>query len=255
MQECCDYRGRRALVTGGSRGIGKAIAEAMLHQGAEVCIVARDPSRLHTVIEEWRSEGLNAHGWAADVSTLQGVDSMVSAAHRDWTSLDIFVHCAGTNIRKKSVDYDTAAYDTIMRTNTWSAFELSRRLHPLLVGAKQAAVLFIASTAGLTMVPTGAPYAMSKAALDHLTRYLAVEWASDGIRVNSIAPWYINTPLVEEVLANPEWYDRVISATPMGRIGEAKEVAAAAVFLCSHAASYITGQHLAVDGGFLARGL
>ena len=118
-----------------------------------------------------------------------------------------------------------------------------------------AAVVTIGSTAGLRMVPTGAPYAMSKAALDHLTRYLAVEWAPDGIRVNSVAPWYIRTPLVESVLRDPAYLSRVLQRTPLGRIGEPPEVAAIVAFLCTPAASYITGQTIAVDGGFMAQGL
>jgi tropinone reductase I len=247
--------GKRVVITGGSKGIGFAIADLFLRSGAEVMVVARDAVRISAVVDAWVGEGLAAHGFSADVSDSNDTGRIVDEATARLSGVDTLVHCAGTNIRKPTTDYDENAFWTIMRTNAWPAFELTRLLHPLLRASENSSVVFIGSTAGLTAVPTGAPYAMSKAALDQLTRYLAVEWALNGIRVNCIAPWYIRTPLVESVLANPEYLQRVLARTPMGRIGEAHEVANAALFLCSDAASYITGQTIAVDGGFLAQGL
>ena len=118
-----------------------------------------------------------------------------------------------------------------------------------------ASVVNMASVAGLTHLCTGTPYAMSKAALIQMTRNLAVEWAGRGIRVNAVAPWYIDTPLARQVLDDPEYRRAVLDRTPMGRIGEPAEVAAAVAFLCMPAASYITGQCLNVDGGFSVNGL
>ncbi|MCB2204518.1 SDR family oxidoreductase [bacterium] len=260
MTEAFRLDAKRVLITGGSKGIGAAITELFLALGAEVLVVARDRSHLNTQLTAWNSAHDNGNentaiGFAADVSTEEGRTGIVAHVQSVFPALDVFVNCAGTNIRKASVDYSSEETDLIHRTNIVAPFELARALHPQLCAGRDAAILTIGSTAGLRPVPTGAPYAMSKAALDHLTRYLAVEWAPDGIRVNSIAPWYIRTPLVEGVLANDSYRARVLERTPMGRIGDPVEVARAAAFLCSPAASYITGQTLAVDGGFMAKGM
>jgi Tropinone reductase 1 len=141
-------------------------------------------------------------------------------------------------------------YRRVQQVNLESCFELCRLLRPALIRGAPAAVVNNASVAGLTHLRTGAPYGMSKAAMIQLTRNLAVEWAGEGIRVNAVAPWYIRTPLAEQVLADAAYRQEVLERTPMGRVGEPEECARAIAFLCMPAAGYITGQCLAVDGGF-----
>jgi tropinone reductase I len=246
--------GKTALITGGSRGIGHAIADELLDLGASVFIVARGEKELQQRCDDWMKKGLEASGIVADVSTSKGREHICTVLAGSLETLDILVHNVGTNIRKASIDYGPEETELIFDTNLKSAFELSRALHPMMKKAGDAAIVHVSSVAASTALSTGAPYAMSKAALDHLCRYLAVEWAADGIRVNAVAPWYIKTPLTESVLSKKEYFDRIIAATPMERIGEAREVAAAVAFLCMPASSYITGQLIAVDGGFLAKG-
>ena len=126
--------------------------------------------------------------------------------------------------------------------------------HPLLKNSGDASIVNIVSVAGITSVGTGSPYAISKAGIIHFTKYLAVEWAGDSIRVNAVAPWYIRTSLTEPVLKDPGYLKAVLDRTPMKRIGEPEEVAAAVAFLSMPAASYITGECISVDGGFLKYG-
>lgn len=246
--------GKRALVTGGTKGIGRSIAEEMLSLGASVFITARNPVDVEAAVAQWRERSLDAAGAASDASSAASREQLLTQVKSKWDALDILVNNAGRNIRKNAIDYAPEEYRTILETNLISAFELCRLFHPLLKQSGDAGIVNIGSVAGLTHVLSGAPYAMTKAAMTQMTRTLAVEWAADKIRVNTVAPWYIRTPLAEPVLNDPERLSAVVARTPMRRVGEPEEVAAAVCFLCMPAASYITGQCLAVDGGFLING-
>lgn len=244
-------RGKKALITGGTKGIGRAIAEEFLELGAEVCIIARDEVTIEQLVDEWREKGWLAQAIAADVADPSQEDEIFTTINGYWDSLDILVNNVGTNIRKKTAEYTSSEYEIIFSTNLTPVFRICQLAYPLLKKSNGASVINIASVAGLTHIRTGSPYAMTKAAMLQLTRNLAVEWANDNIRVNAVAPWYIKTPLAEAVLQNAEYLNAVLEQTPMKRIGEPIEVATTVAFLAMPASSYITGQCIAVDGGFL----
>ena len=249
--------GQLALVTGGSAGIGRAIAHELLGFGADVMLTARDGDALDAaradLAEEFPDRLIMA--FTADV----GVDEQRREL-LDWVEdqgegqLDILVNNAGGNLSKPATDYADDEWRQIFEVNLFSAFELSRYAHPLLTRHAQSSIVNVGSVSGLTHVRTGAPYGMAKAALHQMTKNLAVEWADDGVRVNAVAPWYIRTRRTSSKLADPDYLDDVLVRTPLGRVGEPEEVAAAVAFLCLPAAAYITGECIAVDGGFLRYG-
>lgn len=248
--------GQVALVTGASFGIGRAIAAELLAFGADVLLAARDASHLDTARAELEEEfpGRAVRAFAADLGDGEQRRELFDWVEDLGCGLNILVNNVGANHSRPAVDYAEDEWRALFETNLFSAWELCRYAHPLLTRHASSSIVNIGSVSGLTHVRTGAVYGMSKAALHQLTKNLACEWAEDGVRVNAVAPWYIRTRRTSPKLAEPDYYEEVIARTPMGRVGEPEEVAAAVAFLCLPASSYVTGECIAVDGGFLRHG-
>ncbi|HDJ34217.1 MAG TPA: SDR family oxidoreductase [Bacteroidetes bacterium] len=249
IQKTWELTGKKALITGATRGIGRAILDIFLELGSDVFLIARNPQDIRHLTDELAGK-YSVEGMAADVTVPGERKALVSMLEEKWGRLDILVNNVGMNIRKKAMEYSEEEIRQIMDTNLYSAFSLAREAHPLMKRSGRASLVNISSVAGLAHIRTGVVYGMTKAAMVQMTRNLAVEWATHGIRVNAVAPWYIDTPLARQVLKNMDYLQEVLKRTPMKRIGKPEEVAAAVAFLCMPAASYITGQTLAVDGGF-----
>ena len=248
--------GQIALVTGASAGIGRATARELLGFGADVLMVARDEETLERaraeLAEEFPQRAVRA--FAADVGDGEQRQEIFDWIEDLGDGHNILVNNAGTNKRNAAIDYDEAEWRALFEANLFSAWELARCAYPLLTTHASSAIVNVGSVSGVTHVRTGAVYGMTKAALHQLTKNLACEWAEDGVRVNCVAPWYIRTRRTSDALADPDYYEEVIERTPMRRVGEPDEVAAAIAFLCLPASSYVTAECIAVDGGFLRYG-
>lgn len=244
--------GQTALITGASKGIGRACAMEFAALGANLLLVGRDEDALDTVASEIAdsNDQIRIDTISADVSDGEGRSAVFDRLSDLNCELHILVNNVGNNIRRSALEYSDQELGFIFHTNVASAFEMSRMSYSLLKQHGSASIINIASVSGLTHVRTGTAYGMSKAAIVQMTKNLACEWAPDGIRVNCVAPWYIRTQRSEVALTDSEYLEEVLARTPMGRIGEPEEVAAAVAFLALPCASYITGECIAVDGGF-----
>ena len=250
---------KNCLVTGGSKGIGKAIVEELLSHGAnKVITCCRNQDELDSCIADIKSKGYDCiSGIVADVGSSEGRNKLIEYVDAECDGkLDCLINNVGFNIRKSTLDYSEDDYHRVMQTNLESSFFLTQAFHPLLKQSKRASVVNIASVAGgaSVSIKSGIVYAMTKAAMGQLTYNLACEWAKDNIRVNVVSPWYIETPLVTALLANPEYLKGIVDRTPLRRVGQVSEVSPLVAFLCMDTASYITGQNICVDGGFVRYG-
>ncbi|MDR2727299.1 MAG: glucose 1-dehydrogenase [Deltaproteobacteria bacterium] len=244
-------QGKTALVTGGSRGIGQAIAQALYDQGARVYITSRNQDEL-----EKTAAGINAKGsglalpLAFDVSNStacrQAIQHIAVAGH----GLNILVNCAGVNLRGPLESLPEEAWDTVFTINLKSMFILSQAAFPMLKGGGK--IINIASLMSELARPNIAPYVASKGGVRQLTKAMAVEWAQHSIHVNAIAPGYIATEMNIPLMQDKTFNEFIINRTPVRRWGKPEDIAAAAVFLASPGADFITGQIIAVDGGILA---
>ena len=248
--------GQVALVTGASVGIGRAVAAELLGLGADVLLVARDGAQLDATQQELEEQFPEAdvRALSADIADPEQRREVFDWIEDLGTGLQVLVNNVGANTPRPALEYADEEWRALFETNVFSAFDLCRFAFPLLSQHAASSIVNVGSVSGLVHVRTGVGYGMSKAALHQMTRNLACEWAEDGVRVNAVAPWYIRTRRTSGALADPDYLDEVIERTPMGRIGEPEEVASAVAFLCLPAASYVTGECIAVDGGFLRYG-
>jgi NAD(P)-dependent dehydrogenase (short-subunit alcohol dehydrogenase family) len=241
--------GRVALVTGASSGIGLAIAEALVGAGAKVVLVARRAAELARAADKI---GAAAAALPCDLAVRQALFECAARAPAFFGAPDIVVNAAGVNIRRPMLEITEQDWDATMRINLEAPFFLAQKLAPAMIARRWGRILNIASLQSVRAFNNSGPYGASKGGLAQLTRAQAEAWSRHGVNANAIAPGFFATPLTAPVVNDPARWQAMADKTFIGRNGELTDLAGTAVYLCSPASDYVTGQTLFVDGGFSA---
>ena len=250
--ELFSVEGQIVLVSGASRGIGRALAAGFAERQAQVIITGRQADTLAQTAAEI-STGEHPVGFrVCDVSQSGEIDQLFDSVVTEFGHVDTLLNVAGLNTRRKVEDYTLEEYEWIMDTNLRGAFAMARRFGRHMIGRASGSIINIGSFNTYAPLVGVAPYAMSKAGLQMMTRALASEWGKHGVRVNGIAPGFFPTALAAELWAREKMMSWVREQTPLGRLGDVRELVGAAIFLASAAATFVTGHTLRVDGGMSA---
>lgn len=249
-EELFSVAGQIVLVSGGSRGIGRAIAEGFAQRGSRVFISSRNPETLQTAVAEMEESGNPVESVLCDVSEEDQIDQAVRQVLDTAGQIDTLVNVAGVNRRKRAETVTTEDYDFIMDTNLRGAFLLSRAVGRHMIERRGGVQINIESLNTWMPLKGVLPYAMSKFGMQGMTRALALEWGRHGIRVNSLAPGFILTDLTRKLWSDETMQEWNSANAPLGRLGTPEDMVGTAIFLASQASAFMTGQTLYVDGGF-----
>lgn len=247
-----DLNGKRALVTGSSRGLGHAMARALAEAGASIVLNARDNVALGAAAADLAATGADVRALAFDVTNEDGVIEAIDYCEREIGAIDILVNNAGMQLRGPLETYARDTFELMLATHVTATFSVSKAVARHMLPRRAGRIINICSVLTEVARPTAAPYGAAKAAVANLTRGMAADWARQGLNINAIAPGYFKTELNTTLMADPQFNAWVEQRTPMGRWGELEELGGAVVFLASPAASFVNGHILYVDGAFTA---
>jgi len=248
-----DFKGRTAVITGGSRGLGEAMTKALVDAGAQIALVARDRARMERVRDDIAAIGGVAEVFVADVTREQDVANLAEAVKARFGSPQILINSAGINLRKNLVDFTLEEFRSVVDGSLISTFLMCRAFVPGMMGKGYGRIVNMSSIMSHVSLAGRTAYSSAKAALLGLTRALALELAAEGITVNGISPGPIGTDMNLALMNDPEVYAQFLANLPVGRWGKVEEIGALACYLCSDAAAFITGTDILIDGGWTAR--
>jgi gluconate 5-dehydrogenase len=247
LQQAFDLHGKTALITGGGTGLGLAMAACLAECGAQVVLCGRREAPLRDAAAKI---GPRASVRVHDVTDTSRAGELVESIVRDHGALDILINNAGRHLKKKTVEVTMEEFDAVLAVHLNAGFALSQAAARHMGARGGGSILFIASMASLFGLPSTAAYTAAKSAVAGLTRGLAVDWSPEGVRVNAIAPGWIESDMMRGVMSNdPQREQKILSRTPLGRFGQPEDIGWAAAWLCSPAARFVTGSCVVVDGG------
>jgi NAD(P)-dependent dehydrogenase (short-subunit alcohol dehydrogenase family) len=248
--EIFELKGKIAMITGSTRGLGEVSAKALAGAGADIAVCGRNADDMNRVTGEIRDMGRRADGFFIDVTSKESVAEAVGRILESFGRIDILINNAGVNYRVPVLEFPEEEWDLVINTNLKGYFLVAQSVVPQMLKNGYGKVINMSSILGTVGLPNQLAYASAKGGVDQMTKVMAIEWAKQGVRVNAIGPTYFETELVTQIRNDPERFNFINERTPMGRWGYLPELEGAVIFLASPASDFVTGQTIYVDGGW-----